>query len=227
MVPGTENFNTPLNIEAVIKQLNEDESSQYLKSLFNTRSVFAKVKDFKVPNFGTFNNEKDPDWSSGATMARITFESLVHFELSVYWLYKGSLSEASHHFKSQKSKPEQYSPYLKITSVKMDGYRKALGLQGQTAGKIEKTYKTSALDYSNVEEMAKFMREGQFEKFRHAIAPSEEPLTRKSEKLRVDKIDTYEASLMASGESLALVFFNRSNYVLLSQMRCKNSTKKN
>ncbi|ODN03656.1 Integrator complex subunit 8, partial [Orchesella cincta] len=35
VVPGAEHFNTPLNIESVIKQLNEEESAQYLKNFFS------------------------------------------------------------------------------------------------------------------------------------------------------------------------------------------------
>lgn len=200
-VPGAEHFNSPLNVETVIKQLNEEESAQYLKNFFGSQSVFAKVKDFKVPNFDTFGDEKMPDWSIGTTMTRTVFESLVHFELSVYWLYKGVIADASHHFKSQKSKSEQYSPYLKISNTKMDGFKKALGIGPSGAPKVENVYKTPSLNYNTVAEMAKLMRKGQVAKLKTMIAPTDDSgaPAKKLQKLSVDKIENYEGSLLNTG----------------------------
>lgn len=198
VVSGAEHFNTPINIETVIKQLNEEESAQYLKNFFGPQSVFTKCKDFKVPSFDTFSDEKMPDWSLGTTMARTVFESLVHFELSVYWLYKGHISDASHHFKSQKSKPEQYGPYLKISAVKMDGFKKALGLGPATA--TESSYTIPTLDIANVAEMAKLMRKGNISKLKGMMTGGENEGTKNSlPRLNAEKIENYEASLLTTG----------------------------
>lgn len=54
----------------------------------------------KIPSTQTFTGQKDPDWSNGKTIDKVTFNAMIHLELGIYLLRKGKNAKYSFIFES-------------------------------------------------------------------------------------------------------------------------------
>jgi len=60
-------------------------------------------------------------------MSLNVFRSIIHFDIGLYFFYKGQPQNAVPHFQQQ-SLPTEDFPYLRVTRKRLDGYLKGLGL---------------------------------------------------------------------------------------------------
>jgi len=88
------------------------------------------------------------------------FRSIIHFDIGIYFFYKGQIQNAITHFQQQNLPTEDF-PYLSIKREKLDGYLMGLGLlaSGKKSPETESTE-------PKIVKIAKLIRRGDFPKLK-------------------------------------------------------------
>lgn len=185
-------------LEGVWKDLNVDDSINYLRACLSKQEL-GSARKLIIPNAKTFDVEQSPAWSVGVEIDKRSFESMMHLDLGVFLLHKGSSAESVVHFQKQEIPVENF-PFLSISKSKLDGYLRAVGLlttfdQGLEDSKVI----PRSLDHGKVLELSLSMRKGLNPKLKKLLNVKLDPPTKGQDRLAADQKDNEEGAFIIPG----------------------------
>lgn len=197
---GQQQADQIIALENVWKDLNVDESVTYLQTCLSNPQLASAIKII-IPNTETFAVDQTPAWDVGVEIPKSSFESIIHLDLGIFLLHKGSSAEALVHFQQQQMPLENF-PFLKISKRKMEGYLRSVGLLTTFDQTLEDSKVTPrSLDHAKMLESALSVRKGLSPRLKKLLNVKLDPpaLPRGQDRLNPDQRDTEEGAFIIPG----------------------------
>jgi hypothetical protein len=188
-----------LALQTVWKQVNEEESVNYLKNCIS-KPELSGITKICVPSPKTFDVNEIPEWAEGTEIDRKAFDSIIHLDLGIFLLHKGDCHGAVAQFEQQNIPVENF-PFYKISKAKLEGYLRAVGLLKTFDQSLEdKKVLPRSLDHEKLVEMTIAIKKGQTAKLRKMKGLVLEGSSAKvSDRLNPERKDKEDGVFVVSG----------------------------